>query len=307
MVYSRSGMFYHLRIVRQRDKKSTVKLDLTEDQLEERVLAPHRTGAPFMLSGEVHHWHDIERIRINRTEEPSEVLRPVVKAERERIERESPVVVIGGPGLDWYIAESGEDVTDEVLTRPPGSQAPPLPDVERVNSIDPDPRNVMVVHGRDDRLRDSMFALLRSLGLNPLEWSSLRAATNKSSPYVGEILDAAFAQAAAVVVLLTGDDEARLREVFHTDNEPDYESKLTPQARPNVLFEAGMALASHPDRTVVVEVGDLRPFSDIAGRHVVRMTNDADQRIDLAQRLETAGCTVDMTGTDWLKVGDFAS
>jgi hypothetical protein len=36
--------------------------------------------------------------------------------------------------------------------------------------------------------------------------------TGKGSPYIGEVLDAAFSNAQAVVVVLTGDDFARLRD-----------------------------------------------------------------------------------------------
>ena len=111
---------------------------------------------------------------------------------------------------------------------------------------------------------------MRSIGLKPLEWSQIIASMNTGSPYIGNILDQAFDQAQAVVVLMTPDDEARLRESFRKPDEQEHEINLTPQARPNVLFEAGMAFGRFPERTVLVELGKLRPFSDIAGRHTVK-------------------------------------
>ncbi len=168
-----------------------------------------------------------------------------------------------------------------------------------------DPSVVFVVHGRDERLREAMFSFLRSIGLKPLEWSEAIALTGSGSPFVGQILDTAFSDAQAFVVLLTGDDESRLRQHLHGADEPPYETDLTPQARPNVLFEAGMALARYPERTILVEVGRLRPFSDVAGRHTIRLSNSTASRQDLAQRLRTAGCPVNLDGRDWHKVGDF--
>ena len=150
-----------------------------------------------------------------------------------------------------------------------------------------------------------MFAFLRSIGLHPLEWTEAVAVTEKASPYIGEILESAFAVAQAVVVLMTGDDEAQLRESFRTTADEDYESKLVPQARPNVLFEAGMAFGSHPTRTLLVELGKVRPFSDVGGRHAVRIANATDRRQDLAMRLRKAGCSVNLEGTDWHITGDF--
>jgi predicted nucleotide-binding protein len=163
---------------------------------------------------------------------------------------------------------------------------------------------VFVVHGRDLRLRDGMFTFLRSIGLEPIEWIEAVALTGKSSPYIGEVLDAAFANAQAIVVMLTGDDEARLRPELRQAKEPSYETEMTPQARPNVLFEGGMAMDHNPDRTVLVEFGHLRPFSDIAGRHSVKMDGSTEKRQELAARLEKAGCAVKLTGTDWHKAGD---
>jgi predicted nucleotide-binding protein len=163
------------------------------------------------------------------------------------------------------------------------------------------PRNVFVISGRDKRLRDGMFTFLRSLDLIPMEWSHL---VEKGSPYIGQVLNTAFTNAQAVVVLLTPDDLAQLRPELRGTEEPDHEIKLTPQARPNVLFEAGMAMATNEDRTILVEIGKLRPFSDIAGRHTIRMDNSSQKRNDLASRLIKAGCPVNLSGSDWHTAGD---
>ena len=166
---------------------------------------------------------------------------------------------------------------------------------------------LFVVHGRNRTARDALFTFLRSIGLHPLEWSEAIAATGKSSPYIGEILDAAFSIAQAVIVLMTPDDEARLRDPFRQSDDPPYEAQLTPQARPNVLFEAGMAMGRSPDRTVLVELGLLRPFSDIAGRHTIKLDDSTQRRQQLANRLQTAKCRVNLSGTDWHTAGDFGS
>ncbi|WP_235737999.1 TIR domain-containing protein [Nocardioides alcanivorans] len=169
-----------------------------------------------------------------------------------------------------------------------------------------DERAVFVVHGRNEALRKSMFEFLRALDLAPIEWNRAVELTGSGSPYIGEVLDAAFAHAQAVVVLLTPDEVAYLQPRYgHGAGDP--ETQPAAQARPNVLFEAGMALGRDPGRTVVVEVGEVRPFSDIAGRHTIRLTDSASSRQSLAKRLETAGCAVNLTGTDWLRTGDFAT
>lgn len=167
-------------------------------------------------------------------------------------------------------------------------------------------RDVFVVHGRDLALRDSLFALLNAFDLHPMEWSEAVAATGDPTPYIGEVLDKALSLAQAVVVLLSPDDEARLREPFRTANDDDYEAQLLGQARPNVIFEAGMGMGRAPNRVVLVQVGSLRPFSDVAGRHILRLSNDTASRQQLAERLQNAGCPVSISGTRWHTVGDFS-
>ena len=156
-------------------------------------------------------------------------------------------------------------------------------------------------------MRRSLFDFLRALGLKPLEWEKVVLMTKKTNPYIGEILDNTMAKVQAVIVLFSPDDEARLRPEFLTRTDGPSERQLRGQPRPNVLFEAGLALGRHPDKTILVEVGKLRKFSDIAGRHVARLSNEYSKRNDLANRLENLGCKVDKQGTDWTKAGDFTA
>ena len=204
-----------------------------------------------------------------------------------------------------FFHERGIDVTEEFIPGPPGSGVSAEPLTTQESTPPPNARDVFVIHGRNAEARNALFDFLRAIDLHPLEWSEAVQGTGKASPYIGEILDSAFSRAHAVVALFTPDDEARIREPYRRANEPTEETRLRGQARPNVLFESGMALARHENRTVLVELGDLRPFSDVAGRHAIRIDNSSGWRQDLAQRLETAGCPVNRMGNDWLTAGDF--
>ena len=184
-------------------------------------------------------------------------------------------------------------------------EAVAISEKKKMEIMEKDSRRVFVVHGRNEVLRRSMFTFLRSIGLEPIEWSEAVKWTGSGSPHIDEILNVGFNRAQAIVVLMTPDDEARLRDEFQSENDPPHEKDLTPQARSNVIFEAGMALGRDPNRTVLVEIGRLRPFSDIAGRHTIRLDNSTEKRQALAMRLQTAGCPVNLYGTDWHRTGEF--
>jgi predicted nucleotide-binding protein len=296
---------YHVRIShRQRRSHDEVILDLNEEELDRRFLTPYREGRPITTRGRTFPLSDIERLRINFTEESATTLAPRVRAEREAAQHRSGIAVLGGPSNDWYVAARGEDVTDRFITGPPGS-ARPTSDEAPGDSAENDSRRVMVVHGRNVDARDAMFSFLRAIGLEPLEWTELVSATGKGSPYIGDILDHGFALARAVVVLMTPDDEGRTRSQFVAENDPPHERDLTPQARPNVLFEAGLAFGRFPERTIIVELGTLRPFTDIGGRHTIRLDDSSQRRQELALRLRDAGCSVNLDGTDWHRAGTF--
>jgi predicted nucleotide-binding protein len=167
--------------------------------------------------------------------------------------------------------------------------------------------SVFVVHGRNEALRKSMFDFLRALGLNPMEWSKALLEAKGANPHIEAVLEAAMGRVQAVVVLFSPDDEAKLKDEFCTKTERRTEGRLQGQPRPNVIFEAGLALGRHPEKTLLVEVGKVRGFTDIAGRHIVRLSNGFDKRNDIANRLRKIGLNPDTRGTDWTMAGDFSA
>ena len=291
--------YFHVRITQKSGGPDPLKLDFNRQDLEQRVLRPYREGRPITISGKTTTTDDIEQVKITTTVQNSAYYRTIAEQKRN-----SSGVIIFTP-LEWDIINMGDDVTDDFITGSPGSELEERP--SEVKDLRPpaDAREVFVVHGRNQVARDALFEFLRAVDLHPLEWSEAVQATGKATPYIGVILDVAFSRAQAVVVLFTPDDKAMLQKAFWVANDPPHETQPTGQARPNVLFEAGMAMARNQDRTVLIELGNLRPFSDIGGRHTVRLDNSSQRRQELAQRLETAGCPVNREGTDWHTAGDF--
>jgi hypothetical protein len=164
-------------------------------------------------------------------------------------------------------------------------------------------RTVFVIHGRDKKARRAVFDFLRAIGLQPLEWSQVLAEIQQGSPKIGDLVQAVLSKGRAVIALSTPDDLVRLK-AEHADDEHDPEAQLAGQARPNVIYETGMAMILIPERTILVELGKVRRFTDLNGYFVVQLSNDAAPRKLLAQRLQDVGCAVDLSGSDWLEAGD---
>ncbi|MDG4765908.1 nucleotide-binding protein [Solwaraspora sp. WMMD406] len=209
---------------------------------------------------------------------------------------------------DWFTRQLGDDAAyqelqvhvDDSPARSPADDPPPRPADHDAS------RGVFVVHGRDGVVRDRMFDFLRSLDLRPLEWESLVAASGSAAPYLADVVGRAVRLAQAAVVLLTPDDEVSLHPSLRTPADSDAEFHRGMQARPNVLLELGMALATYPTRTVVIQVGELRPVADLGGLNFIRLDDGPECRRKIAVRLKEAGCPVDDRGSDWLAPGRFA-
>lgn len=304
-------MLYHVRISLEDESSDETKIDMSEDELDSMVLKPYRTGEPITLNGRVIQLNKVTRIRISRSEESAESLYPRLKAEDQR----SSVVVLGGPSYAWRAAGRLEDVTDQYITGPPGRATPQAQqadnDVREVAQPSSERgatgNRVFVVSGRDSTARNAVTAVMQSLGLTIVEWEHAVAATGIPNPYVGEVVEAGLHMADAAVVILTPDDVVKLRNDLLSDDDGAAEREARGQARPNVIYEAGFADALGRDRTVIVEVGNVKPFSDAVGRHTIRYDGSAAKRNVLADRLAIAGLEVNKTGEEWLRVGDAAA
>jgi len=166
-------------------------------------------------------------------------------------------------------------------------------------------RAVLVVHGRDEQAKDAVFGLLRRLDLHPLEWEDAVSATTASAPFLGEVVTAAVSIAQVAIVLLTPDDIVMTHPTLRNDSEPVHGVRPTGQASPSVLLELGMLLAANPDRTIIVQIGDVRPVADLAGRNLIRLDGSAASLGELVSRLKLAGSLVNDAGTEWRDTSPF--
>lgn len=173
---------------------------------------------------------------------------------------------------------------------------------------DPDAvRRVFVVHGRDSALATSFFDLLYVVGLKPLEWERLVRPTGTTAPYLADVVREAPHLAQATLVLLSPDDIVELHPDLRQEDDNPHERAPSGQARPNVLFELGLAFMAYPERTVIVEVGKTRQIADLAGLNVIKFDGSAIAVKKILDRLDLAGCPVETSGTSWLDPGRFAN
>jgi predicted nucleotide-binding protein len=159
-------------------------------------------------------------------------------------------------------------------------------------------KKVMVIYGHDEEANRALFDCLRAMGLKPQEWGQLINKSQVGSPYIGAVLDEAFRNVQAVVAFFTPDEHVISRASYAAGH-------WRLQARPNVLLEAGMALATHPRETILLVLGDQELPSDLSGRHFIRLDGTGMPLKSLSDRLKAAGCAVELDGSDWLNPGRF--
>jgi predicted nucleotide-binding protein len=186
-------------------------------------------------------------------------------------------------------------VLESILERLPDWAESERPEPERSAAMS-DTKVVMVIYGHDTEANQALFTWLERIGLQPKEWSQLVGRTGSASPYIGEVLERAFKDAQAVVAFFTPDERVTAMD-----------GSMRRQARPNVFIEAGMALVTHPERTVLITLGHPDLPSDLAGRHYVQLNGTTGPLNEIASRLKTAGCEVDRDGNRWLDPAIFPS
>jgi len=233
-----------------------------------------------------------------------------------RVTRDIAAFIVAGDNgvsYDRYASAEQMAILRGVPTHTPVSTAPAAPasSAPRVSKSSAKTRTIkttknnslFVIHGRDTRLTEDMYALLRAIGLNPREWTQAVRAAKGANPNITEIVKGVLKDVQGVIVLFSPDEEARLKAKFRG---PRDSKKLEGQPRQNVTLEAGIAIGAHQEKTLLVEVGSVRQITDIGGMHILRLNNSATSRKELAQRLkDKLKFKVDTTGDSWLTVGNF--
>lgn len=110
-----------MRISLDGETHDEVKTDMDPDTLERQILDPYRNGKAITINGKTIGVDKIERVWISENEEGIEPIIALLKAE----DSQSSVAFVGGPGLSWRAASRDTDVTDQLITGPPGQDLKP--------------------------------------------------------------------------------------------------------------------------------------------------------------------------------------
>jgi hypothetical protein len=173
----------------------------------------------------------------------------------------------------------------------------PMAFVPQADGIDP--RRVFVVFGHDPDALAAMTRFLEDLDLRVMDFGDARTRTANHMRSLGEtrpittydIVDYATARAAAVLCLLTPD------EIVRPANGGKRTSEVRP--RPNVIFEAGLAFARQPAKTLLVKVGATTSWSDVDGVQYAAFSNVPERRDELVDWLESFQLPVDRRKSEW--------
>lgn len=169
-----------------------------------------------------------------------------------------------------------------------------------------DPNRVFVIQGRNQRAARELKLFLQSLGLQEWTFDEVAVAEGNAAS-IFDIVHRGVSGTRAVIVLFTPDERAALQaQLAAPDDKP--QDKVRWQARPNVIYEAGLARGLNPEGTILVSFGDVELPSDLAGIKIVKMENHPRRRKELRERLIKAGCSLNDSSGAWMtseQGGDF--
>lgn len=110
-------MVFHVRITKKSNRTNdSIGLDLSENETRKIADNYHR-GQNFLLAGEVIDPFDIEKIRINETNESSSQLVPKIRSQRSQSGYAAITI-----SDEWYVTEEGVDVTNKFIKHPPSKE-----------------------------------------------------------------------------------------------------------------------------------------------------------------------------------------
>ena len=113
--------YYHVRIVHhdpsRKGQKDAYELDLSEEELMERIVRPYLAGQTFMCGGQPIDAFFIDLIKVSESDESSSKLIP--KLRRERASESFRTGMIAPVSDNYLVLEKSRNVTRKFVTRPP--------------------------------------------------------------------------------------------------------------------------------------------------------------------------------------------
>jgi len=278
-------MNYHVRISLKSQKSSDeTKTDFSEEQLQVRIIEPYDQGEPIILNGKTIQPADIDRIRISKSQEPSELIVQQIKAD----DRNSSVISIGGPSYAWRAASRASDVTDELILGPVGYKKGKSSPKKTESKAKKSSNKVFVVHGHDSELKNDIDIFLRDIGLEPVV---LHRQADEGLTIIEKFekhSDVAYA-----FILLTPDDIGMTVTEYEKSQK---ERTIEFRARQNVIFEFGYFAAKLGRRNVccIYKEGVTLP-NDIAGLLYKKVGSSIDSvGYEIIKELKAVGLKIDM-------------
>lgn len=282
--------FYHVQI-HHKHNVDEYKVNMTEEQLLARIVEPYTKGIPIVLNGRTIELNLINRISIFKTEDTLD--KRIKEFEEERRNDSSPYKMFDAAPV-WKAIETGEEITDEYITGPPGNQKVNVIFEKRaeklVKKLDPMTTNlsstnkekVFVVHGHDNALKDETCVFLTSIGFEPI--------VLHRQPDGGLTIIEKFeknSDVKYVFVLLTPDDYG-----FRADElkKPEKERFGEFRARQNVIFELGYFIGKLGRQCVCCIYKNVAIPSDISGLIYKSVTKSIEEvGYEIIKELKNAG------------------
>jgi predicted nucleotide-binding protein len=166
-------------------------------------------------------------------------------------------------------------------------------------------QNVYVINGRNTAIQNAMYDFLSTLGLQLITKEDAVEALKRGSPFADEVLEMTLKSARAIIVPFTEGEQVRLRSELRKSDDKNDEAKFLPQPGMDQIFEAGYALGRFPERTILIQIGQVQLFSDIDGRYIPNFTGKEADRRDLINRLKSIGCILQEDKNTWRNAGNF--
>lgn len=124
-----------------------------------------------------------------------------------------------------------------------------------------------IVHGQDTHVRQELEKFLEALGFDILPFHAARSGDAQIDAVLENVVNGV-QRADIVIVLFTPEEQAS----FHDPQDGRYvavnkvgEAMGGWQPRPNVIFEAGVAVAGAREKTILAKKGSVRSISNLAG------------------------------------------